>query len=381
MPVHKSQQQEADAGNGVPLIPGWAQTWGVLLAFPAVIALLLIGQVGLVYGADDGWALLAAAAALIIAPWLFGYTRRREVGQARREQARYEQLGIEEVDVMTGRGFEGHCVKLLPARGYRNVIWTGGTKGGDQGGDITATAPDGAPVAVQCKRRKASIGPGVIRELVGAITSGMHKGRRGILMTNAEVTPGARAYAEDNGITVIDRAVLQQWMGQARKQIEQGRQHRMRPAGLITTGVLGAAAIVVSTVAFQVAASAPSAATARSSPSLVPARSSPASALAPSAVTRAFFAAISRHDWQDVWQLGGRNLGEGPYATYSGMISGYRFTARDVVTSLGASGESVSGRFLAYETTGPVQAYSFSYIVHDGVIASGHQVLLGTRSS
>jgi hypothetical protein len=33
------------------------------------------------------------------------------------------------------------------------------------------------------------------------------------------------------------------------------------------------------------------------------------------------------------------------------------------------------------ETTGAVQTYSFSYIVHDGVIASGHQALLGTSSS
>jgi hypothetical protein len=124
-------------------------------------------------------------------------------------------------------------------------------------------------------------------------------------MTNAEVTPGARACAEDNGITVIDRAVLQQWMGQARQQIERRRQYRMRPAG-ITTGVLGAAVIAVSTVAFQVAASAPSAALARSSPSAVAARSAPAAALAPSSVARAFFAAISRRDWQDVWRLGGQ---------------------------------------------------------------------------
>jgi restriction system protein len=60
---------------------------------------------------------------------------------------------------MTGRDFEGHCVKLLSARGYRNVIWTGGIKGGDQGGDITATAPGGTAVAFQCKRWRASIGP------------------------------------------------------------------------------------------------------------------------------------------------------------------------------------------------------------------------------
>lgn len=63
------------------------------------------------------------------------------------------------------------------------------------------------------------------------------------------------------------------------------------------------------------------------------------------------------------------------------MISGYRLTERDAVTSLSASGDSVSGRFLAYETTGAVQTYSFSYIVHDGVIASGHQAWLGNISS
>jgi hypothetical protein len=64
-----------------------------------------------------------------------------------------------------------------PALPERHMDWRH-PKGGDQGGDITATAPDGTPVVFQCKRQKASIGPGVIRELVGATTSGMHKGRR-----------------------------------------------------------------------------------------------------------------------------------------------------------------------------------------------------------
>lgn len=61
------------------------------------------------------------------------------------------------------------------------------------------------------------------------------------------------------------------------------------------------------------------------------------------------------------------------------MISGCRLTARDVVTSLHASGDSVPGRLLAYETTGAIQTYSFNYIVHGGEITSGHQVLLETN--
>jgi hypothetical protein len=98
-------------------------------------------------------------------------------------------------------------------------------------------------------------------------------------------------------------------------------------------------------------------------------------------VIREFFAAISRHDWLKVWQLGGKNLGRGRYATYIGMIYGYRFTAKDIVTSLSVSGNRVSGRILAYETKGLVQTYSFTYIVHGTVIASGRQMLLGTSGS
>ncbi len=63
------------------------------------------------------------------------------------------------------------------------------------------------------------------------------------------------------------------------------------------------------------------------------------------------------------------------------MISGYRLTEKDTVTSLSTSGDSVSGQILAYETTGAVQTYRFSYIVHNGVIASGHQALLRTSPS
>ena len=35
---------------------------------------------------------------------------------------------------------------------------------------------------------------------------------------------------------------------------------------------------------------------------------------------------------------------------------------------------------LAYETTGTVQTYSFRYIVRNGVIASGHLMLLDSHS-
>ena len=57
------------------------------------------------------------------------------------------------------------------------------------------------------------------------------------------------------------------------------------------------------------------------------------------------------------------------------MISGYRLTARDVVVSMKTSGDSVSARVLAYETTGAVQTYHFTFTVHGGQITAGRSVL------
>jgi hypothetical protein len=90
-------------------------------------------------------------------------------------------------------------------------------------------------------------------------------------------------------------------------------------------------------------------------------------------VVRAFYAAISGHDWPLVWRLGGRSLGYGPYATYRGMVAGYAGTVRDEVTDLRARGSQVSGHFRAYHSDGQVRTYRFSYLVRGGVIASGTQ--------
>lgn len=86
---------------------------------------------------------------------------------------------------------------------------------------------------------------------------------------------------------------------------------------------------------------------------------------------REYYAAISRHDWPSVWRLGGRDLGRGPYATYSGMVAGYKDTIRDVLIAAHADGNTVSGRFLAYQTEGVIRPYQFTFVVRNGVIVSG----------
>ena len=75
-----------------------------------------------------------------------------------------------------------------------------------------------------------------------------------------------------------------------------------------------------------------------------------------------------------------QNLGTGTYRTYNGMISGYRCTTRDVLdASPTTSGEVVSGSFLAHEADGTkeaIQRFAFRYVVHSGVIVSGHASLV-----
>ena len=100
----------------------------------------------------------------------------------------------------------------------------------------------------------------------------------------------------------------------------------------------------------------------------------PSPAAGPRAVFGAYIAAINRHDWPAVWQLGGKNLG----LSYAQMVAGYHLTARDAVTSLSVHGHTVTARILAYETTGPVQTYALRYVITGGVIVAAHQTLLGT---
>ena len=55
------------------------------------------------------------------------------------------------------------------------------------------------------------------------------------------------------------------------------------------------------------------------------------------------------------------------------MMSGYKGTIRDVLTEVNVSGQTVTGRFLAYQVDDVIQPYRFRYVVSGGVIVSGDQ--------
>jgi hypothetical protein len=96
----------------------------------------------------------------------------------------------------------------------------------------------------------------------------------------------------------------------------------------------------------------------------------------PQAVVEAYFHNIDIRKWRTVWRLGGNHLS----SSYASMVAGFRDTARDLITKLTSDGDKVTVRVRAYESTGAVQVYVFSYIVHGGVIASGTQSLISTRT-
>ena len=193
-------------------------------------------------------------------------------------------------------------------------------------------------------------------------------------MTSAYATDGAKAAAKDAGIELVDQPVLLQWVSEARTSLEQHslEQRQAHPARTALVGVACVFVFLPVVMAFTLPSSAQPAATTRAPQAAAPAPSGPA------VVMREFYEAISQHNWPRVWQLGGKNIGRGPYASYSGMVAGYRETERDTLQALAVNGDTVTGWFLAYQTNG-IQAYSFRYIVRGDTIVSGYQVSVTRR--
>jgi len=104
--------------------------------------------------------------------------------------------------------FEKACVKLLASEGM-SVVHQAAHKDGDGGVDLFAVDTDGSSWVVQCKcwAVHRTIGPNVVRELVGAIELADHgsdHSSRGMIITTTRLTSGAAADAAKLGIRVVD---------------------------------------------------------------------------------------------------------------------------------------------------------------------------------
>jgi HJR/Mrr/RecB family endonuclease len=273
------------AEQPVPLIPRWVQRCGAFFLIPALSTVVVRSHAGLAYGADRGWTLLAAADSIPVALlWFYCAWRLTCPERALRRMSKFTR-----VDHMTGRQFEQYCIRLLEAHGYQIFAWPGITRN-DHGVDIIAISPRDVWVAVQCKCQRADLGPGVIRELIGATASGKYRGLARMVMTNASVTDGARECARHSRVKVVGRPELEKWMDGIRSKHDQRKARRTNLITLITlvmAGALCSAAITMGIIVNQVATHPHSTAPAPHSPS-APARSTPPAALGPGSVEGVF---------------------------------------------------------------------------------------------
>ncbi|GAB3747775.1 restriction endonuclease [Nocardiopsis nanhaiensis] len=145
---------------------------------------------------------VAVVAAVALAWWL--RTRLRLA----RERWIVSRTGIAGIDTMSGRDFEEHVARLLRVHGYTRVTVVGGAS--DGGVDIRAQAPDGRPVAVQCKRWRRPVPPNEVRAFLGALAGG-HRGHVGVFVASNGFTREAVREAGD-GMVLVDRHDLGLWM-------------------------------------------------------------------------------------------------------------------------------------------------------------------------
>ena len=88
----------------------------------------------------------------------------------------------------------------------------------------------------------------------------------------------------------------------------------------------------------------------------------------PAGTVRAYYAAISRHEYRRAWDLGGRYSGAGH--TFGQFAASFGTTRTDAVAILGQAGNVVSARLAAVQTDGTVRHFLGKYRVRGGVIVT-----------
>lgn len=114
------------------------------------------------------------------------------------------------MDAMNGKTFERHIAKLLIRDGCTNVVVQGGH--GDRGVDIIGLTADGRRLVVQCKRWAPyqTISSPDIQKFIGSAKV-LYSTEVALYVATCPFTPEALKIAEETGITVVHRGVLEEW--------------------------------------------------------------------------------------------------------------------------------------------------------------------------
>ena len=112
-------------------------------------------------------------------------------------------LKLEELYNLHPADFERYVARLFRQKGYKASVRG---RSGDLGVDLVVTQKGGKRAIVQCKRYRNTIGPDVVRELYGTL---IHEGvSHAFLVTTADISDSARAWAQGKPMTLIDGQTL-----------------------------------------------------------------------------------------------------------------------------------------------------------------------------
>ncbi|HET8658944.1 MAG TPA: restriction endonuclease [Micromonosporaceae bacterium] len=176
--------------------------WGAVILIVAAVIVEFVRQ-------HPYWSALIAV--LIVAATIAVLSAvSKDRARARAEQAERDRL-IEVTDAMSGPEFEQWFARLLAHSGFTGVTVRGGPA--DRGADVTATAPDGRSVVVQCKRHAVGnrVGSAAIQRFAGTCRA-VHGGDICMIVTNGFFTTGdGLRLAHELGIVLVDRRLLEVW--------------------------------------------------------------------------------------------------------------------------------------------------------------------------
>ncbi|MFD9733183.1 restriction endonuclease [Umezawaea sp. NPDC059074] len=158
--------------------------------------------------AHPGWSAAIFAVLSVIGTAVLVVRRRRRVA-AEAWQAELDRA-IEVTDGMGGTEFELWTARLLGRSGCVDVEVVGGS--GDLGADVTAIAPDGGRIVVQCKRHGTGnkVGSPALQRFSGTARA-VHGAHHAVVVTTSTFTRPAQDFATAMGIVLVDRDALAEW--------------------------------------------------------------------------------------------------------------------------------------------------------------------------
>jgi restriction system protein len=147
-------------------------------------------------------------------------------GPGRRREERALRYLLPQPDVLHHRDFEFAVRDLLRRDGCRYAVQVGGAN--DRGADVIGTDPLGRRWVIQCKHRRDGlpgkpVGTSDLHNLNGTARQ-LHGADIAVLVTNGRFGPGCPPLAKCQGLYLVDRRTLGEWVAGSRPLWELLRQ-------------------------------------------------------------------------------------------------------------------------------------------------------------